>query len=57
MLRGKKSLPATRSSPLEVFWQKSVFSNFAKFTRKQLCQSLFINKYAGLSFQPLVAAS
>ena len=27
---------------------KSVFRNFAKFTRKRLCQSLFFNKVAGL---------
>ena len=27
---------------------KSCFKNFAKFTAKHLCQSLFINKVAGL---------
>ena len=28
--------------------KKGVLKNFAKFTRKQLCQSLFSNKVAGL---------
>ena len=28
--------------------EKSVLKNFAKFTEKQLCQSLFFNKVAGL---------
>ena len=44
ILWGKKWPPATRTSHPEAFWQ-----NFAKFTRKHLCQSLFVNKYAGLS--------
>ena len=30
------------------FVKKEVLKNFAKFTRKQLCQSLFFNKAAGL---------
>ena len=34
----------------EVFCKKSVLGNFAKFTGKKLCQSLFSNKVAGLSF-------
>ena len=34
-----------RSSRPEVFF--SVFKNFAKFTVKHLCQSLFFNKVAG----------
>ena len=33
---------------LEVFCKKSVLKNFAKFTGKHLCQSLFLNKVAGL---------
>ena len=37
-----------RSSHTEVFCKKSVFRNFAKFTGKQLCPSLFFNKVAGL---------
>ena len=36
-----------RSSHPEVFCKKSVLKNFAKFTGKQLCQSLFFNKVAG----------
>ena len=38
-----------RNSYLEVFCKKVVFRNFAKFTGKHLCQSLFLNKVAGLS--------
>ena len=37
-----------RSSRPEVFCKKGVLKNFAKFTRKHLCQSLFLNKVAGL---------
>ena len=36
------------SSRPEVFCRKGVLSNFAKFTGKHLCQSLFFNKVAGL---------
>ena len=32
----------------EVFYKKGVPRNFAKFIGKQLCQSLFFNKVAGL---------
>ena len=52
--RGKESPPATRSSHPEVFWQKCVFKNFAKPTWKQLCQILFVNKYAGLNVRWLL---
>ena len=38
-----------KSSHPEVFFKKSVFRNFTKFTRKHLCQSLFFNKVAGLA--------
>ena len=38
-----------RSSRSEVFCKKGVLRNFTKFTGKQLCQSLFFNKVAGLS--------
>ena len=38
-----------RSSPPEVFCKKGVLKNFVKFTGKHLCQSLFLNKVAGLS--------
>ena len=37
-----------RSSRQEVFCKKGVLRNFAKFTGKHLCQSLFLNKVAGL---------
>ena len=37
----------TNSRP-EVFCKKGVLRNFAKFTVKQLCQSLLFNKVAGL---------
>ena len=36
------------SSRREVFYGKGVLRNFAKFTGKHLCQSLFFNKVAGL---------
>ena len=36
-----------RSSRPDVFCEKGVLRNFAKFTGKHLCQSLFINKVAG----------
>ena len=35
--------------PPELFCKKRVHRNFAKFTRKHLCQSLFFNKVAGLA--------
>ena len=38
----------SRSSRPEVFCEKSVLRNIAKFTEKHLCQSLFCNKVAGL---------
>ena len=37
-----------RSSRPEVFCKKLILRNFAKFTGKHLCQSLFFNKVAGL---------
>ena len=36
-----------RSSRPGVFCKKGVLRNFAKFTGKHLCQSLFFNKVAG----------
>ena len=33
---------------LEVFCEKGVLRNFAKFTGIHLCQSIFLNKVAGL---------
>ena len=37
-----------KKQPPEVFCKKGVLKNFAKFTGKQLCQSLFFNKVGGL---------
>ena len=37
-----------RSSRLEVFCKKDALRNFAKFSGKHLCQSLFFNKVADL---------
>ena len=37
-----------RSSRPEMFCKKGVLRNFAKFTGKHLCQSLFLNKVVGL---------
>ena len=37
-----------RSSRPEVFCKKGILRNFARFTGKHLCQSLFFNKVAGL---------
>ena len=37
-----------RSGRPEVFCEKGVLRNFAKFTGKHLCQCLFFNKVAGL---------
>ena len=38
----------SRNSRSEEFYKKGVLKSFAKFTGKQLCQSLFFNKVAGL---------
>ena len=37
-----------RSSRPKVFYKKGVLQNLSKFTGKQLCQSLFFKKVAGL---------
>ena len=37
-----------QKQPPEVFYKKGVLINFTKFTGKQLCQGLFLNKNAGL---------
>ena len=37
-----------RSSPPEMFCEKGVLRNFAKFTGKHVCRSFFFNKVAGL---------
>ena len=41
-------LPPSRNSLPEVSCKKGVIRNFAKVTGKHLCQSLFLNKVAGL---------
>ena len=41
------SVVSFRSSRPEVLYKKGVLRNFAKFTGKHLCQSLFFNKVAG----------
>ena len=46
-LLSKILLIKIRSSRPEVFCKKGVLGNFAKFTGKHLCQSLFFNKVAG----------
>ena len=35
-----------KKHPPEVFYKKGVLKNFAKFTGKHLCESLFFNKVA-----------
>ena len=40
-----------RSSHPEMFCKKAVLRDFPKFTRKHLCQSLFITKVAGQGWQ------
>ena len=37
-----------KKQPPEVFCEKCVLKNFAKFTGKQLCRSLFFNKVPGV---------
>ena len=39
-----------RSSRPEVFYKKGVLRNFAKFTGKRLCQSLFFAKFVRTAF-------
>ena len=39
-----------RSGCTEVFCKKAILRNFAKFTGKHMCQIIFFNKVAGLSF-------
>ena len=40
-----------KSSCTEVFCKRGVLRDFAKFTEKQLCQSLFINKVTDQGWQ------
>ena len=48
ILRGFKGVFLDEKQPWDVFCKKGALRNFAKFTRKHLCQSLFFNKVAGL---------
>ena len=43
-----KLLGKARSSRSKVFCKKDILENFAKFTDKHLCKSLFFNKVASL---------
>ena len=44
----KVKIKLKQKEPPEVFYEKRVLRNCAKFMEKQLCQSLFFNKIAGL---------
>ena len=46
--RTRTDIEHHRSSRPEVFCKNDVLRNFAKFTRKHLCESFFFNKVAGL---------
>ena len=46
-----------RSSHRRCFMKKGVLENFAKFTGKHLCQSLFFNKVADLRKTPPMACN
>ena len=52
-LPGRNNHLYKRSHP-EVFCKKGVLKNFLKFAGKQLCQSLFFNKVAGLRPETLL---
>ena len=42
-----RDISSSQKQPSEVFCKKDVLRNFAKFTGKQLCQSLFLIKLLG----------
>ena len=44
----KPTMSLVRSSHKRCYVKKGALTNFAKFTGKHLCQSLFLNKVAGL---------
>ena len=45
----RQSVPRSlRSNRQDVFYEKGVLKNLAKFTGKHLCQSLLFNKVSGL---------
>ena len=43
-----------QKEPPQVFYKKGVLKNFAKFTGKNLCESLFFDKVAGLESETLL---
>ena len=43
-----KEIIDEQKQPPEVFYEKDILRNFAKFTGKHLCQSVFFNKVVGL---------
>ena len=51
-LRASNTLVLCGSSHPEVVCKKGVLSNFAKFTGKHLCQSLFLNKLQASGLRP-----
>ena len=48
LITPKEKLSSLRSSFQGLFSEKGVLKNFAKFTGKHLCQSLFFNKVVGV---------
>ena len=50
----KQKLVKNRSSRPDVFCEKGVLINFAKFVGKRLCQSHFFNKVASLRLATLL---
>ena len=48
-------LKSHRSSRPEVLCEKSILQNFTKFAGKHQCQSLFLNKVAGLAPSGVIA--
>ena len=49
-----KTVLKIQKQPPKVPYKKDVFKNFAKFTGKHLCRSLFSNKVASLRLQTLL---
>ena len=49
-VKNKGTRTKSKSSRPEAFCENGVLKNFTKLTGKHLCQSLFFNKVAGLSF-------
>ena len=41
-----------QKQPPKLFYKKVVLKNLAKFTARQLCQGLFLNKVTGLRTPP-----